>query len=104
MVEKAWDVPDIFRIYVSLPDNPLKNLNSYVLRTAEASLIIDTWFNRPECWEALWSGIEELGLDLSRMRLFLTHLYSDWQKRKSWKGVAACLEAPTVETIWTAHT
>lgn len=77
MVERVWNSPEIFRIYVPLPDNPLKNLNVYVLRTSRASLIIDTGFNRPECREALWAGLEELKLDLSSASLFLTHLHSD---------------------------
>lgn len=77
MVEKVWNCPEIFRVYVPLPDNPLKNLNSYVIRTPSASLVIDTGFRRPECRAALWAGLEELGLDLSKTILFLTHLHAD---------------------------
>lgn len=77
MVEKIWDSPEIQRIYVDLPQNPLRLLNVYVIRTPERNLIIDTGFNRPECREALWAGIEELGLDLSKTAVFLTHLHSD---------------------------
>lgn len=77
MVEKIWDSPEIFRILVELPDNPLRSLNSYVIRTPDRSLVIDTGFNRPECRAALWAGLEELELDLTRTGLFLTHLHSD---------------------------
>lgn len=77
MVEQVWGSPEIFCIQVKLPDNPLRNLNSYVIRTPERSLIIDTGFNRPECRAALWDGIKRLGLDLTRTGLFLTHLHSD---------------------------
>jgi len=77
MLEQVWHTPDIYRIIVPLPDNPLKYLNSYVIRTAGQALVIDTGFNRPECRQALWEGLEELGLDLTKTALFLTHFHAD---------------------------
>lgn len=77
MVEHLWQSPDIFRILVPLPDNPLKYLNVYVIRGPVHSLIIDTGFNRAECRKALWDGLEELKLDFSASSLFLTHLHAD---------------------------
>lgn len=77
MVEQVWSNPAVHCIKVGLPQNPLRNLNVYVIRTPERSLIIDTGFRRPECREALWEGIRELELDLSKTALFLTHLHSD---------------------------
>lgn len=71
------DHPSIYRIPVELPQNPLRTLNSYVIKTLEQSLIIDTGFNRPECRASLWTGIQELGLNLKKVSLFLTHLHSD---------------------------
>ena len=44
MIEQLWGSPDIFRILVPLPENPLKGLNVYVLRTKEQALVIDTGF------------------------------------------------------------
>jgi len=41
-------------IEVVLPNNPLKALNSYVIKGNEKSLIIDTGFNREECIDALF--------------------------------------------------
>ena len=46
MIEQLWGSPDIFRILVPLPENPLKGLNVYVLRTKEQALVIDTGFRR----------------------------------------------------------
>lgn len=40
MIEQLWGSPDIFRILVPLPENPLKGLNVYVLRTKEQALVI----------------------------------------------------------------
>lgn len=77
MTEQVYQQPDIFRIFVPLPNNPLKNLNCYVICSQGESLIIDTGFNRPECQEALMAGLEELGIDLNQPRLFLTHLHGD---------------------------
>ncbi len=77
MVEQIYTHPDIFRIDVPLPQNPLRNLNSYVVRGKERFLVIDTGFNRPECREALFAGLKELNVDLARTDLFLTHLHSD---------------------------
>ncbi len=77
MVSKLYDNPEIWRIDVPLPENPLRNLNSYVVRSNGHALVIDTGFNRSECHEALWEGLRELEVDLGRTELFLTHLHSD---------------------------
>ncbi|MCI8478713.1 MAG: MBL fold metallo-hydrolase [Oscillospiraceae bacterium] len=77
MVTKVWDCPTVYQIPVDLPQNPLRMLNVYVICTPERNLVLDTGFNRPECREDLWSGLEELDLDLSKTAVFLTHLHSD---------------------------
>lgn len=77
MTEQIYNNPDIFKIYIPLPDNPLKNLNCYVLKTPNENLIIDTGFNREECLSAFMEGLEEIGVDLKNSSLFLTHLHSD---------------------------
>lgn len=77
MTKKLCDSPEIYCIEVPLPENPLRNLNSYVIKRNGASLIIDTGFNRDECRNALWSGLEELNIDLGRASLYLTHFHSD---------------------------
>lgn len=77
MVTKVYDNPEIWSIYVDMPQNPLRNLNAYVIRSAGRNLIIDTGFNRPECREALWEGIRQLGIDMTKTDLFVTHLHSD---------------------------
>ena len=77
MVTKLWDSPEIYGIDVPMPNNPLRNLNAYVIRTPERSLVVDTGFNRPECRDALWAGIRKLELDHAKTVLFLTHYHSD---------------------------
>lgn len=77
MLTQIYENPDIYQIQVPLPDNPLKYLNSYVLPNADRPLIVDTGFNRPECWDALTSGLSQLHVDLRTADLFITHLHAD---------------------------
>ena len=77
MYEKIYSNPDSYKIYVPLPNNPLKNLNSYVVKTENKNLIIDTGFNMPECYEALTEGLKELEIDIEKSEMFLTHMHSD---------------------------
>ena len=67
----------IFRIPVTLPGNPLKELNSYLIADPEHSLLIDTGFRLSACREALLAGLEELGEDPGNVDIFLTHLHAD---------------------------
>lgn len=68
---------NLYRIGVALPNNPLRELNSYLIRGEERDLLIDTGFRRPECREALAAGLRELGCEKERTDVLLTHLHSD---------------------------
>lgn len=68
---------NIYRIEVPLPKNPMKLLNSYLIKGKDRNLLIDTGFNRPECREALFSALEELHLSLDNTDFFITHLHAD---------------------------
>ena len=72
MIEEI--MPDLFRIEIPLPDSPLKYLNSYVVKSDDRSMIVDTGLNRDECLNAMHSGLEELGVDLAKTDFFITHL------------------------------
>ena len=67
----------IYTIPVPLPNNPLRCLNSYVIKDDKRSLVIDTGFRMPECLEAMTTGLNELGIDMNNADIFLTHLHSD---------------------------
>ena len=69
--------PNIHRIEIPLYGNPLKTVNSYVVQTAERTLIIDTAWNRPDALEALTNGLAELGVDPLAADYFLTHRHPD---------------------------
>ena len=77
MVEKIFDNPKIYRVLVPLPENPLRSLNSYVIMTEKRNLVIDTGFNREECYRALTEGLDELGIDIEDTDFFITHFHGD---------------------------
>ena len=77
MYTKIYENPNIYKIDVPLPKNPLRNLNCYVIQDKGESLIIDTGFNQPECEEALLAGLEALEIDWGHTDMFLTHMHSD---------------------------
>lgn len=68
---------DLFLIEVPLPNSPLKYLNSYVVRSDDRNLIVDTGLNRNKCLEAISEGLAEIGVDLKRTDFFITHLHAD---------------------------
>jgi glyoxylase-like metal-dependent hydrolase (beta-lactamase superfamily II) len=68
---------NIFRIPVPLPNNPLRELNCYLIRGKDRNLLIDTGFCQDICREALLSGLKELGARREETDIVLTHLHSD---------------------------
>ncbi|NLB52594.1 MAG: MBL fold metallo-hydrolase [Syntrophomonadaceae bacterium] len=67
----------IYQIHVPLPGNPLKYLNSYLIKGNDRSLLIDTGFNWPECKEAQLKAMDELGMDWAQIDFFITHAHGD---------------------------
>ena len=70
-------LPQLFRAEIPLPRNPLKAVNSYIIRDRERSLVIDTGMNRDECREAMMAALKELQVDLRRTDLYITHMHVD---------------------------
>lgn len=75
MVESI--LPNLYRLQIPLPENPLRAVNSYVIKGRNRNLIIDTGMNRQECLEAMRLGLHELEVDLAVTDLFITHLHAD---------------------------
>jgi len=75
MLEEVF--PDIHRIEVPLPRNPLRAINSYVIRGRDRFLVVDTGMNRPECLDVMRASLEALSVDFSRTDFFVTHSHSD---------------------------
>ncbi|SDF21961.1 MBL fold metallo-hydrolase [Sporolituus thermophilus] len=70
-------LPNLYRVEVPLPNNPLRALNSYLVVGPRRSLLIDTGLNREECREALLGALTALGIDLANIDFFITHLHAD---------------------------
>lgn len=70
-------MPELYKIEVPLPQNPLKATNSYVILGNERNLIIDTGMNREECQNAMTRTLTELQVDLAKTDFFITHLHAD---------------------------
>jgi glyoxylase-like metal-dependent hydrolase (beta-lactamase superfamily II) len=68
---------NLYRIEVPLPDNPLKSLNAYVIKGGARTLVIDTGLNRPECIEAVTTGLSSLDVGLPTTDVFVTHFHAD---------------------------
>lgn len=75
MVDELW--PSIFRMEVPLPGNPLKAVNSYLVRGTDRSLLIDTGMHCRECLAAIETGLSGLGIPIERVDFFLTHFHPD---------------------------
>jgi len=70
-------LPGLYRVGIPLPNNPLKELNSYVIKSPGRNLIIDTGMGLKECRQAMLSGLRELGVDLRETDFFITHMHVD---------------------------
>lgn len=68
---------NIFRIGVPLPDNPLKELNSYLIRGEHENLLIDTGFRCKPCYDALAEAFRELGVSVEETDVLNTHMHAD---------------------------
>jgi glyoxylase-like metal-dependent hydrolase (beta-lactamase superfamily II) len=67
----------ISRVVVTLPNNPLRSLNSYVVHGNDRNLLIDTGFHLDETFKDLTEGLRALDIDMSRTDIFLTHCHAD---------------------------
>lgn len=70
-------LPQLYRAEIPLPKNPLKATNSYIIKSGERNLIIDTGMNREECLAAMTAALRELDIDPAQSDFFITHLHAD---------------------------
>ena len=66
-----------FRLPIPLPRNPLRELNAYLIRGRERSLLIDTGFREPACRQALQAGLRAAGAEHDPLDVLLTHIHTD---------------------------
>ena len=68
---------NIYLKELTLPNNPLRSLNFYIVKGEDRSMIIDTGFNLEETKQEILDVFRELDLKPENTILFLTHLHSD---------------------------
>lgn len=70
--------PGIHQIKVPIPDNPLGNLNCYLVEGKEGWVMIDTGWYTPETLDSLKRGLKDLGLSFSDIAtIVITHTHPD---------------------------
>ncbi len=90
-------VDNIYSIYIPIPNNPLKNLNAYLIKGEERNLLIDTGFSNRVCREAMYEGLDELGVSMENTDIFITHMHSDHT------GLVNTLATPTTRVFISAE-
>lgn len=91
---------NIFLNEVVLPKNPLKALNCYIIKVEDKTLVIDSGFDHPETEEAFFKGLDEIGAEVGKTDMFLTHLHADHSGlavkfKKKYKGKVYCSQTDT---------
>ena len=93
----------LYRLEIPLPRNPLKSINSYVIKGSGRNLIVDTGLNMKECLEAMQTGLQEIGVDLRETDFFITHLHADHiglVSRLVTETSQVLFNRPEVENFW----
>ena len=68
---------NIYLVEVPLPKNPLKALNCYFIKNGENILVVDSGFDHEESEKVFFEALEELGAQVGKTDMFLTHLHAD---------------------------
>src|SRR6516165_8523037 len=70
--------PDIFRIPLPLPNDGLRAVNVYVIRTERSAVLVDAGWTIEPGREALAAGLDALDLGFTDISRFLvTHVHRD---------------------------
>jgi len=70
--------PGIYQLKVPIPNNPLENLNCYLIEGKDGWLMLDTGWFTPETFDSLKNGLKDLGITLSDIStIVVTHVHPD---------------------------
>lgn len=76
--EKICDDPEIYLIQVPFSGGtPIDYTNVYYVRTPERCLLIDSGTSHEASYEVLRLALDELGADMAKTDIFLTHFHID---------------------------
>ena len=60
-----------------MPKSPLKYLNSYLIKSEDRNLIVDTGLNREECFTEMTAALKALDVDPAKTDFIITHHHAD---------------------------
>lgn len=70
--------PGIYQIKVPIPNNPLENLNCYLVEGKEGWLMVDTGWFTPETFDSLKNGLAGLDIAFTDIAtIVVTHVHPD---------------------------
>ena len=69
--------PDVYRVPLPLPGNPLQAINSYFILGQDKTTIVDVGFNHPACEAALDLALNLLNRSWDSVEIVLTHSHPD---------------------------
>jgi glyoxylase-like metal-dependent hydrolase (beta-lactamase superfamily II) len=75
MIEKI--AANLFKIEIPLPSGELQSINSYIIKSDNRNLLIDTGLGTDECVNNMMKNLKELGADLKKTDFFITHCHRD---------------------------
>ncbi len=71
-------IPHIYQIKVPLPHNPLEHLNSYLIKSGEENLLVDTGIDSPLSFQSLCEGLYAIGVKPKDVtKILATHFHVD---------------------------
>jgi glyoxylase-like metal-dependent hydrolase (beta-lactamase superfamily II) len=70
--------PGVFRFKIPLENNPLGYINSYLIKTSDGCILVDSGWNTEDAFTTLLNSIEGAGAALEDIRyLIITHIHPD---------------------------
>lgn len=72
-----YEHPAIYQIPVPNPLRTVRYTNAYVIRGSGSDLLVDTGVDSDQGLVYLWAALDELGVDLDALDVFLTHVHYD---------------------------
>ena len=70
--------PGVYQLKVPIPNNPLENLNCYLVEGKEGWLMVDTGWFTPETFDSLKNGLKDLNITLTDIStIVVTHVHPD---------------------------
>ncbi len=69
--------PGFYHLDLPYPRHPLHNINVYLAKDSDRSLLVDTGVDLEECRETLSDDLKQLGVALDKTDFFITHGHRD---------------------------